>query len=97
MKKTTFVFIAFSIGLVLQMALLLARTGEGQYAIPVLMMLFISELGFLLCGAGLIVGGKTMLDNGFDLKLAIATSGCAIVSVSLAINGYLIWEQVSGA
>ena len=95
MKKSTFPIIALVIGVVLLVILISVENPADGYSAPLLMLLFMSELGVLLTGAGAFVGTKIQTDQGFDLKLTLWTLGCVVLAILLALKGFEVWGYIS--
>ena len=95
MKKSNFPIIALIVSAVLLAFLMSIESAESNLAVPVLMLLFMSELGFFVAGAGVIIGTKLQMDNGFDLKLSLLTLVCCVIAIMLAIKGFNLWGAVS--
>ena len=95
MKKSLFPIIALFIGVILLAILMVVEKSAGEFSAPLLMLLFMSELGFFVTGGGAFLGTKIQIENGFDLKLTLWTVGCAVLAVILALRGYEIWSHIS--
>lgn len=59
---------------------------------PLLMSLFIAELGFLATAAGAYMAGHAYLGNRSDRRSLILALGNALIAVNLAYTGLLIWS-----
>ena len=94
-KKSTFPVIALIIGALLLVILLNIESAEGEFSAPLLMLLFMSELGFFVTGAGAFVGAKLQIDQGFDLKLTLWTLVCGVLAIVLALKGLELWDYIN--
>ena len=95
MKKSVFPIVALCIGVILLAILMVVENAAGEFSAPLLMLLFMSELGFFVTGGGVFLGTKIQIEKGFDLKLSLWTVGCAVLAVMLALRGYEIWGYIS--
>lgn len=94
-KKSAFPIIALLIGVILLGILLNIESVAGKFSAPILMLLFMSELGFFVTGAGAFVGAKLQIDQGFDIKLTLWTLGCGVLAIVLALRGFELWAQIN--
>lgn len=94
MKKSNFPLIALIIGMALLAVLLSIDITGGKIAVPVLMLLFMSELGFFVTGAGAFIGAKLQIEQGFSMKLSILTLACCVIAVVLAARGFALWGVI---
>ncbi|MEJ2180105.1 MAG: hypothetical protein P8Y28_06600 [Gammaproteobacteria bacterium] len=95
MKKSTFPIVAMFIGLILVIILVSMETAAGQFSAPLLMLMFMSELGFFVTGAGAFIGVKLQIEKGLDIKLLLWTLCCSVLAIVLALKGYAIWEYIN--
>ena len=91
--KSNYPVIALCIAIFLNGILIFSEAAGEDSPIPVLMLLLLSELGFIVSIAGVYYGGKA-LSTGFVLKEAAATAGCAVLGLMLGYKGYLIWQSL---
>ncbi|WP_455202506.1 hypothetical protein [Kaarinaea lacus] len=94
-KKSNFPVIALIIGALLLAILMNIESVEGEFSAPLLMLLFMSELGFFVTGAGAFIGVQLQLNQGFNVKLALWTLGCSVLAIVLALRGFELWEYIS--
>ena len=94
MKKSVFPIIALCVGIVLFVILVKVETAAGEFSAPLLMLLFMSELGFFVTGAGAFIGAKIQIDKEFDLKLTLWTLANAVLAILLALRGFEIWGYI---
>ena len=95
MKKSAYPIIAMCIGIFLLVILMSVENASGEFSVPLLMLMFMSELGFFVTGAGVFVGAKIQIDKGFDLKLMLWTLCCAVLAIVLALRGYELWGYIN--
>jgi hypothetical protein len=97
MNKQAFPFLASGIGLVL--ALLLARSTqgveEGQYLLPPLTLLFISEFGFLVTVVGAWFGGRLWLTKRNLKGVLLAALGCLALALGFLYKGLSLWHEIA--
>ncbi len=91
--KPHYTFIALCIAIFINGVLILSASAGEQSPIPILMLLLLSELGFIIAVAGVYSGIKSQSD-GIDVKLTILSAACAILGVMLAYRGYLFWQSL---
>ena len=87
--------VAMFVGLILVIILKSVETSTGQYSVPLLMLMFMSELGFFVTGAGAFIGVKLQMEKGLDVKLLFWTLCCGVLAIVLALKGYAIWEYIN--
>jgi hypothetical protein len=94
MNKKLFPWIAIGLGLVLVSALFFsgAATGTKEYALPLLTMLFMSELGALVTGAGAFIGIQLWLQKRNNVSLLLAGIVSAVLAMSLLLLGLNLWN-----
>ncbi len=95
MNKAAFPIIAFFIGIFIQVVLKITISENGETAMPLLTLLLMTEFGMIVCIVGVIMGGKQLLNTGFDIKLALAVPGCAALAIMLGIEGLDLWNYVN--
>ena len=95
MKKSTFPIVAMFVGLILVIILVSMETAAGQFSAPLLMLMFMSELGFFVTGAGAFIGTKLQIEKGLDIKLLLWTLCCGVLAIVLALKGYAIWQYIN--
>ena len=98
MNKTHFSWIALGIGGLIAMILLrFGATGQtGEPELPLLTSLFLAEFGFLVTGAGAIIGIKAWLVERPGLLFLLSPVACALLALAFAWLGFAIWgEKVS--
>ncbi len=95
MSKTAFPIIALFIGIFIQVALKIAISENGETAMPLLTLLLMTEFGMIVCIVGVIIGGKLLLNTGFDIKLALTVPACAALAIMLGIEGLDLWNYVN--
>lgn len=94
MNKAAFPIIALFIGIFIQVILKTTIPESGEPAIPLLTLLLMTEFGMIVSAIGVFIGGKLLLTNGFDLKLALPVVGCAVLTIMLGIEGVNLWNYV---
>jgi hypothetical protein len=99
MNKHRYPWIAMLIGLILLTALLAAgaASGSGEYSLPLLTMLFMSELGMLVSGAGAFVGGQLWLARRSDSAMLFAALVSAVLAIGLLVLGLVLWSSMQAA
>jgi hypothetical protein len=95
MNKTNFPWIAFVFGLALLGGLFAsgAIPPVGNYKLPLLLQLFMSEFGAVLCAAGAYAGGSHWLANRKNSSAMLAALLCAVLAVALGASGIMIWQH----
>jgi len=95
MKKINFPVLACFIGVFLLILLLKAGAPGEPLAFPLLTLLFMSELGFLVTGAGAVFGIKAQLAKGLDVRILLPTLVCAVLAIVLALKGFAFWSSMN--
>ncbi|MBL1258968.1 MAG: hypothetical protein COB33_000370 [Thiotrichaceae bacterium] len=96
MNKATFPIVALFIGIFIQVVLKITISENGETAMPLLTLLLMTEFGMIVCIVGVIMGGKLLLNKaGFNLRLALAVTGCAALAIMLGIEGLDLWHYVN--
>jgi len=97
MKTVNFPYLAAALGLFL---LLVINGGsqldsDGSTALPLLTLLIINECAFILCIAGVFIGGKQIRSGAQKFNLmstyTIATILCVLLSIIFALLGIKLW------
>ena len=94
MNKNHYPFIAATIGLILVIALFFAgaTSPEKAYALPLLTMLFMCELGVLVTGAGAFIGVQGWLKQRDRTVLLAVSAACAALTIGLLSLGVALWQ-----
>lgn len=96
--KRSFPWVALGIGLFL--ALVLLRFSPlnvgGQFTLPLLTALLMSELGFLLTAAGVFVSGRELLQQGWRGRSLMLLLGNLLLAVNFLRLGLALWPETSG-
>ena len=95
MKKSTYPIVAMCIGTFLLIILISVESTSGQFSVPLLMLMFMSELGFFVTGAGVFIGAKIQIEKGLDIKLMLWTVCCGVLAIVLALRGYELWGHIN--
>ena len=92
MKHKMFPWLAAGIGLMLTLVLLRA-TGEGltEPRLPLLMLLFISEFGFLVTVIGAGLGGRAWLTQRSQWSMLLVGSACGAMALVFLYLGLSLW------
>lgn len=95
MNKNTFPWIAIAFSLILLGALFAAGAipPAGNYKLPLLLQLFMSEFGAVVCAAGTYTAGGNWLADRTNTAALIATVVAALLAVALAASGVMIWQH----
>lgn len=93
MNKNYYPWIAIVVGLVFATVLVFAGTtsATAEYALPLLTMLFMSELGVLVTGAGAVVAARTWLAQRNNTAMLIAALACTALAIGLLSLGLALW------
>lgn len=93
MNKNLFPWIASGAGLILVSVLFFAgaMSPSGEYSLPLLMMLFMSELGVLVTGAGAYVGAQIWLRQRSNTTALLAATACTALALGLLWLGLTLW------
>ena len=93
MSKKHFPWIASAIGLLLVAAVFFAgaTSPSREYALPLLMMLFMSELGALVTAAGAFVGIRQWFGQRENIATLLAGLACAAMALALLSLGLTLW------
>lgn len=95
MNKTNFPWIAIVFGIALLGALFAAGAipPAGNYKLPLLMQLFMSEFGALVCAAGAYAAAGNWLENRQNTMALFAGVLAVLLGLALAASGVLIWQH----
>lgn len=98
MNKNMFPWIASGIGLLLIAALFFAgaTSASREYALPLLMMLFMSELGGLVTAVGAVVGVQLWLRQRGNVAMLLVGIACAAMALAQLSLGLSLWEAAQG-
>lgn len=93
MTKANFPLIALALGLFLMGVLVKTGAADPNTAnmLPLLTVLIISEFGFIVCVVAVYLGGKTIIQNGFEIVLAVVTLICGMLAVEFMLIGIQHW------
>jgi hypothetical protein len=91
-RYKTLPWLAAGIGLILSLVLLYAGEADrGEPPLPPLMLLFISELGFLLSLIGAWSGMRLWLAEQRPWPLLLVSAACAIMTLAFLYLGFAFW------
>jgi len=94
MNKENFPWIAIVIGFAMVAALFASGAmGGGESAIPLLMLLFMSEFGALVAATGAYMAGTQWLIRRNHLPPFFAAITAAILAITLLLSGVMIWQR----
>lgn len=93
MTKANFPLVALALSLFLMG--ILVKTGATDpnttNMLPLLTVLIISEFGCIVCVVAVYLGGQTIIQNGFEIVLAVVTLVCAMLAVEFMLIGIQHW------
>lgn len=92
MSKFPFPWLALGVGLLLS---LLVLSGGDKPLLPLLTRLIITEFGFFLNLIGAGMGLRDLRREGLRYGLLVATIGCALIAVGLALLGMNLWAGMT--
>ncbi len=95
MNKAAFPIIALFIGIFIQLVLMTAVSASGEPVMPLLTLLLMTEFGVILTAIGTFMGGRLLLKNGFNIRLALATLGCVALAIILGLEGIDLWDYIN--
>jgi hypothetical protein len=89
----SFTWVALGLGLLLGLALLASgiTNPQGEYRLPLLMLLFMNEFGFIVTAIGAGMGFNKAIKKQANAPLMIASLGCAIMSAAFLWLGIALW------
>jgi hypothetical protein len=96
--KFSFPWVAAGIGLILAMVLIRVdpfSAGETS-TLPPLTLLFISEFGFLVTGAGGAFAGKAFFREARSWTNLLLSIACFALSLAFLAVGVLLWRGTAG-
>lgn len=98
MSKFPFPWLALGIGLLVSLLLIAGgvQTPERDPMLPLLTQLILAEFGFILTAIGAVQGVRALQRNGMAFGMLIATGGCALLAVGLALLGISLWPGMGG-
>jgi hypothetical protein len=93
MTKANFPLVALALGLFLMGILVKTGATDPNTAnmLPLLTVLIISEFGFIVCAVAVYLGGQTIIQNGFEIVLAVVTLICGMLAVEFMLIGIQHW------
>jgi len=93
--RIKFSWIALGTGLVFSLLLMLASplNRAAVFQLPLLMTLFIAELGFLVSCAGGIAAFLEFGRGNANNRLVILMAGNSIIALNLLYSGYVLWME----
>lgn len=95
MNKQNFPWFASAIGLLMLIVLYFAGaiTTPTQTALPLLMVLFMSELGGLVSAVGAVVGARNWLAQRSNIQALTSAISSALFALALLSIGLSLWQQ----
>lgn len=98
-KQTTIPILTTTTGVLILIALIAAgaATPQGEQALPLLTLLFMSELGFLATLGGAIYGIKLWQQQREQRFLLFNAMGGIILSAALLLLGLNLWFSATAA
>ena len=96
MKKTSFPYIALTLGTVLSILMLLGSEPmeNGRTRLPLLMLLLASEFGFIVTLIGSGMGFNQIRKASLDNTLVAAAIGCLLLAAAFAYLGLQLWTTL---
>lgn len=93
--KNNFPWLTLGVGLVLALVLVWFSPLNRSIpvAMPLLMALFMAELGFLVTAAGAMTAIYKIRSSGMDNRLMVLVAGNLVLAVNLAYVGYVLWPD----
>lgn len=97
--KTNFSWLALGVGLVFSLILILLSPLNPAVPVhmPLLMALFMAELGFIFTAAGAAVAIVEIKKNGFNPRQAALAAGNLILMINLLYFGFTLWPKTGFA
>jgi hypothetical protein len=92
MSKFPFPWVALGVGLLLTLLLL---AGGEKPLLPLLTKLIAAEFGFVLNVIGAVMGARELSRSGLRYGLLVASIGCALLAVGLALLGIHLWTGMT--
>ena len=92
-NRENYSVIALCIAVFINGILIISEAAGDDSPIPILMLLLLSEVGFIIALAGAYYGAK-MLSAGMSFKQIAATVACAVLGLMLGYKGYMFWQSL---
>ena len=93
MNRFPFPWVALALGIII--AIILRQAGVldtgGEYALPLLTLLFAAEFGFFVTAIGTVLGVRTLVSQGFNPYMFAVTLGCGMLSLGFLYLGFTLW------
>jgi hypothetical protein len=98
MQQPWFPWLAAGIGLLLALLLLQATgTARAEPLLPELMLLFMSEFGFLVTLAGAWIGGRSWLAQRDQWAMLLLSFACGVMALGFLYLGVVLWTDIAPA
>jgi hypothetical protein len=96
--KKNISWIALTLGLIFSIVLFQfsVLNSTASASLPILLSLFMAEIGFLFCAYAAFLGGKELKTNGMNLKVGAMLLGNILVALNLASMGLALWQLIQG-
>lgn len=93
MSRKNFPLLALALAVFVQLLLPLASMPDnhGNTLLPLLTLLVIAEFGFIIASIGAYMAGMQQLKSGFTATGAAVTLLCAVLAISLLLQGIELW------
>jgi len=93
--KNNFPWIALTVGLAISLALMWfgPLNRSAPVVMPLLMALFMAELGFVVSAIGAYTAVKAYQENRSSKRPLVLLLGNVLIAVNLAYTGLLIWPK----
>lgn len=93
--RDNFSWLTLTLGLVFSLILMWfgpLNPGARSF-MPLLMALFMAELGFIATAAGAVAAVRKVLSNKADRRSIILAVGNTLLAINLLYTGFLVWPQ----
>lgn len=93
--KNNFPWIALTVGLAISLALMWfgPLNRSAPVAMPLLMALFMAELGFVVSAIGAYVAVRAFQENRSNRRMLMMILGNAMIAINLVYTGLVIWPK----
>ena len=92
-KRENYSIIALCVAVFINGILIISEAAGDKSPVPLLMLLLLSEVGFIVSLFGVYYGAK-LLATVFSIKQLAVVAGCLVLGLMLGYKGYMFWQSL---